>query len=127
MGKGHLVKVAASMHAIVVKCMASVSNVCVASSPGPSHVFNVKRRKGGGPGTRSHVMERDGERSNERGRRAVSRRVVPTQSRICHVIQASIMAKNAKSSLLASRHVRLPIHPCYSVNVPGHRNKPFFC
>ncbi len=27
----------------------------VASSPGPSHVFNVARRKGRGPGTRSHV------------------------------------------------------------------------
>jgi hypothetical protein len=29
----------------------------VASSPGHSHVFNVTRRKGGEPGTRSHVSD----------------------------------------------------------------------
>ena len=41
----------------------------VASSPGPTLLFNVSCRKAGGrPGMRSHVMEREGERrSNERG------------------------------------------------------------
>ena len=29
----------------------------VASSPGHSHVFNVTRRKGGGPGARAHVSD----------------------------------------------------------------------
>jgi hypothetical protein len=33
----------------------------LASSPGHSHVFNVTHRKEGGPGTQSHMTERDGE------------------------------------------------------------------
>ena len=51
----------------------------VASSPGHSHLFNVARRKGGGPGTRRHVRERDDKRRfNECGQGDVSRlRICP--------------------------------------------------
>ena len=46
-------------HAIAAtrQCKVTASMVCVASSPGHSHLFNVARRKGGGPGTRSHVCD----------------------------------------------------------------------
>ena len=35
--------------------MFMLAMLCVASSPGHSHIFNVTCRKGGGPGTWSHV------------------------------------------------------------------------
>ena len=53
----------------------------VASSPGHSHVFNVTRRKGGGPGTRSHVMEREGERRSTTPRGSKVTRLMSTTAR----------------------------------------------